>query len=186
MRKHSQLFSVLVLALVALTFAIPAVGETSLVMHSEPGDYIGLGRDYFITDADGNFIGYGSQNKDYAGIYISCSQLCLFWYLDFKAPSGQQLLVGSYPNATRYPFQEPDEPGLDIAGDGRGCNTLTGNFEVLAIQYGPNGELLTLWATFEQHCEGGIPALFGEIKFNVEAVPVAQTTWGAIKSLYAR
>jgi hypothetical protein len=54
--------------------------------------------------------------------------------------------------------------GLSISGDGRGCNTLTGQFDVDEISHAPTDELLVFDATFEQHCEGMDPALFGRIR----------------------
>jgi hypothetical protein len=58
---------------------------------------------------------------------------------------------------------------------GRGCNTVTGQFTVNDIQYvetSPgNFALLVFDATFEQHCEGVTPALFGRIQFDAQAVP---------------
>ena len=82
--------------------------------------------------------------------------------------------MGVYENAARFPFQDPSQPGLSVSGDGRGCNTLTGRFEVNQVVYGANNEIDAFWATFEQHCEGAAPALRGEIRFNAD-VPVLVT-----------
>ncbi|MGH9280819.1 MAG: hypothetical protein ACRD12_22365 [Acidimicrobiales bacterium] len=61
---------------------------------------------------------------------------------------------------------------MSIAGNGRGCNTLTGSFEVLEATYAPNNTLLTFRATFEQHCEGFEPALRGSFSLtNPEPPP---------------
>ncbi len=45
----------------------------------------------------------------------------------------------------------------------RGCNTLTGRFEVLEAVFGPLGYIERFHATFEEHCEGASPAVFGEV-----------------------
>ena len=44
------------------------------------------------------------------------------------------------------------------------------------VIYGSNGKLISFWATFIQHSEGGASALTGEIKFNAGATvaPVNQ------------
>jgi hypothetical protein len=60
---------------------------------------------------------------------------------------------------------------LDISGESRGCNTLTGRFEVLEAVYGASGEVERFAATFEQHCEGGGPALLGSVLFNSTLPP---------------
>lgn len=92
-------------------------------------------------------------------------------------PEGQELAVGAYENATRYPFQDPDVPGLDFSGDGRGCNQLTGRFTVLEADFTPDHYVERFHATFEQHCEGGPKALFGEIQIvNDEATPTPTLT----------
>src|SRR6185503_7360236 len=85
-------------------------------------------------------------------------------FLDLAAPQGSQLLPGAYEGAVRYPFQSPSQPGLSISGDGRGCNTLTGRFDVSEARFGPNGYIERFHATFEQHCEGGAAALCGEVR----------------------
>ena len=58
------------------------------------------------------------------------------------ASAGQPLQIRSYPGAERWPFQTPDEPGLSFVGDGRGCNTSTGEFDVNDLNFAPTGELL--------------------------------------------
>jgi hypothetical protein len=89
----------------------------------------------------------------------------LYWTLDFAAPQGQELVPGTYLNATRYPGQAPTVPGLDFSGDGRGCNTLSGQFTINDILFGGDGSLQRLQATFEQHCDGFGAALRGTIVY---------------------
>ncbi len=89
-----------------------------------------------------------------------------WWSLDFKAPNGAELTPGPYEGAARYPFQSPATPGLDVSGSGRGCNNLTGRFDVLEAVYGADGSVQRFAADFEQHCEGGAPALRGSVRFN--------------------
>ena len=91
-----------------------------------------------------------------------------WWTLDFAAPFGTPLSVGRYEGATRFPFQSASQPGLDVSGEGRGCNTLLGLFDVKQVAYTPGGGIDSFWATFEQHCEGQLPALTGEIRYNAD------------------
>ena len=93
-----------------------------------------------------------------------------FFNLDFAAPNNQPLAVGTYTGAVRYPFQASNQPGLSVYGDGRGCNTLTGSFQVLQVTYGAGNTIDAFDATFEQHCEGFTPALRGEIRYNASVV----------------
>ena len=149
--------------------AVDTNAKTSLVMSSDPGDYIGQGQNYSYTLADGDFgaernfdggvsIGFGTANFEHS------------WSLDFSAPANAPLTVGTYTGVAGFPFQSPFQPGLDVSGDGRGCNELTGSFVVNKIIYGANDSIIAFWANFVQHCEGEKPALTGEIKFNAGAV----------------
>jgi len=74
------------------------------------------------------------------------------------------LRVGTYDGATRWPFQRDSDPGLDISGEGRGCNTLTGRFVVREADFTASGQVRQFWATFEQHCENRAPALYGDVR----------------------
>lgn len=49
-----------------------------------------------------------------------------------------------YEDATRFPFQEDFEPGLSVSGDGRACNTLTGQFQVLQLDYDKDGNPIAI------------------------------------------
>ena len=51
-----------------------------------------------------------------------------------------------------------------MSGNGRGCNTLTGSFEVFEAQYSADGTPTRLRASFVQHCEGVTAALRGTIE----------------------
>jgi hypothetical protein len=100
------------------------------------------------------------------------------WSFDFAAPSynpvtntntGQPLSVGFYNNATRWPFNSPTKPGLDISGNGRGNNQLSGWFNVLEIAYGGNGDILSFAVDFRQYDENltmSGPSLYGSLRFN--------------------
>jgi uncharacterized delta-60 repeat protein len=138
---------------------------TSLYLNSQPGDYIGQGQTLGYTQATGQFS--VSRNSD-QGISISYQDAfnpAVYWYLDFAAPGNAVLTVGQYLNVQRYPFQATSQPGLSVYGEGRGCNTLTGNFTVTDVLYDSAGNVLHFAANFEQHCEGMTPALFGTIQY---------------------
>jgi hypothetical protein len=141
---------------------VPSSG-TFLYMNSEPGDYIGQGIEQLYTSDDSTI--QGSFSQDGGGFFASVIQgnYDHWWYVDFAAPPGEPLVEGSYTGALRYPFNN-GAPGLSVSGDGRGCNTLTGQFDVNEISQASTGELLVFDATFEQHCEGGDPALYGRIR----------------------
>jgi len=95
-----------------------------------------------------------------------------FWTADFAAAGNVPLTVGVYSGAVRFPFQPANGNGLSIYGAGRGCNTLTGQFVVLEVVYGTGNTVQRFAADYEQHCEGGAPALFGSVRYN-SSIPLA-------------
>ena len=146
-----------------------AAGQTTVLeLKSQPGDSIGGGIDQTFTPADGNFTASRNFNN---GVTINFNGGPHFWFLNFAAPQNADLVPGVYENATRWPFHSPTGPGMDVSGEGRGCNTLIGRFEVLEVVYGPSGEVDRFAATFEQHCEGAAPALLGSVLFNSTLPP---------------
>lgn len=139
----------------------PNIAQTVLAMSSQPGDYIGQGQQYLITLSDGAFT--PSNNANVVQMNINNGD---FWTTDFAGPTSARLTTGDYENAQRYPFQPSGVPGLSVSGAGRGCNTLTGNFQVTKAGYNSTGTLQNFAANFEQHCEGQTPALFGWLRYH--------------------
>jgi hypothetical protein len=155
----SVLGALLMLAAVARADAQPA---TFISFDSQAGDYIGGGRKFTLTPADGTF---GVSRTSDQGVRVSFSGTGAWWYLYFAAPGPSPLVPGMYEAATRWPFQSPTEPGLDVSGEGRGCNRLTGRFVVLEAVYDGSGNVDRFAADYEQHCEGGAAALFGSVRY---------------------
>ena len=132
-----------------------ANADTYISIVSQPGDYIGGGTTASYTavtasaSADQTYVSFSAGGYSY----------------EFKSPVGSTLAAGTYRGATRYPFNFSDVPGLSVYGNGRGCNTLTGRFVVRELEF--IGTAVNKAAIdYEQHCEGGTPAMFGYIRFN--------------------
>jgi hypothetical protein len=66
----------------------------------------------------------------------------------------EPLTTQLYSGAQRAGFEDNGHPGLDVSGDGRGCNTLEGSFRVDALAWDADGGLQTFTAAFEQFCDG--------------------------------
>jgi hypothetical protein len=153
----------LVLTIACLTGLVSrSFGQnTALVMDSPQGDYIGGGQNYYYTPADGTF----TANKNPANsVQLFFNGGGHFWNLFLAAPGNAPLAPGDYPGAIR--FATATQPGLDVGGDGRGSNTITGSFTVKEITYGPNNTIVAFDATFSQRSEGSGPPLTGEILFD--------------------
>lgn len=127
-------------------------------MSSEKGDYIGQGLDYEFSDDNGIFSMRGDHNS--ISIFFEGDD---HWSFDFSAPRNKTLSVGIYSSAQRDAFHNPVKPGIEISGAGRGCNEITGVFEIENIVFSTERELEKFQAVFEQHCEGNAPMLKGEI-----------------------
>ncbi|MGB5489994.1 MAG: hypothetical protein WBM76_04120, partial [Woeseiaceae bacterium] len=134
-------------------------------------DYISQGLDWLLTSANGDFftsrnydngVGFGHDRTD-----PSFDR----WNLEFAAPGNAQIEIGAYDNATRWPFQAATDPGLSLSGNGRGCNTVAGRFDVLEINYDTNGDVLSAAIDFEQFCEGGSSRAYGSVRVG-SSIPI--------------
>src|SRR3954471_22426710 len=158
--------SVAALAVVLTALAAPAgaraAGTDAVTMLSDQGDYIGGGTHRLYTPLNSTISVSGSTG--YVSVRVSGGPHGDSFTLDFAAPPGQTLAPGVYDRAQRAAFREAGRPGIDISGDGRGCNEDAGRFEVRDLSVAADGTLQRLWIVYEQHCEGGTAALFGEVR----------------------
>lgn len=144
----------------------PHIAEsTSFFYVSGPGEYVGAGQSHRYALADGRWqVTFDTaRGTEYIAITVDGLPEGAWWNLDFAPLHGRPLRVGEYEAARRFPFQGPDNPGLSVGGNGRGCNTLTGRFTVLDVSVGPGKVVNRFRATFQQHCEGASPLLRGEV-----------------------
>ncbi len=131
-------------------------------MHSDPGDFIGQGKDYSYSQPQDQFFANAGFNQ--SSIFATVNGLNGDrWTLQFAAPDNQPLQVGDYLDAQGAPFQQAGHPGIQI-NQGFTCQTITGQFDVLDIEF-TNGVLSRLDVTFEEHCNGATAALTGELIF---------------------
>jgi hypothetical protein len=168
------------LRLAAFVVVVAGFGSSSwaqvahLTLQSEPGDFIGAGGTFDIT--------YTPENSDFFFVNIFESpptflQFILgtvtsgrdntFASLDFGTNQlGIPIQPGFYADAERAAFASLGHPGLDVSFQNRGCNTLTGNFTISEATFTPDLQTITSFvASFEQHCEGATPALFGTFSY---------------------
>ncbi len=154
-----------------------ATSLTSLLMNSESGNYVGQGKSYSFTSATGTF-GISrayptnpSSNNAIRVSYSDSASVSKWWDLSFMAPSNSPFIAGTtYTNATRFPFQAYSVAGLDVSGEGRGNNTLTGQFTINQIIYGSGDAILSLDANFDQRGAGDTGLLRGRIQYNNAAL----------------
>ena len=161
------------------SLSAPPPAKASLSLDSEPGDFIGQGRRHRLSQlADATFRARGTSSLL---VMVDGYDAGSSWSISLSAPRGEMLRPGTYEGAQRYPFQPSGVPGLEVSGEGRACNTLRGRFVVHEAEYSRSGALRQFRATFEQHCEGAAPALFGEVAIAVDVTPAqaSPTPWVA-------
>src|ERR1017187_1571531 len=134
-----------------------------VLLVSQSGDYIGQGQTY-VTTNPADF----SVSSDVWGLDIGAFGFDIW----AEGPGGAALMVGSYTNAERDPFNG-SAPGLSIFGNGRGCNTLCGSFQIYELDTDGSGNITHLWLTFTQYCECGTAPMTGEIRYNSQLAPPA-------------
>ena len=139
------------------------IGGNVLFLDGDSGDYIHPGTD---TIQVGSWSA-GVTNGNYLTISVNPSDVAqgAWWYGDFSSAAlSQPLSVQVYDDAERAAFAAPGHPGIDIFGDGRGCNTISGRFQVFDIQLSGN-TVKKFTATFEQACEAGTALLRGCVHY---------------------
>jgi hypothetical protein len=131
-----------------------AAEDTSLRVMSDPGDFVGQGKTYSYSGKQ-----LVLRRIQPGGVSVSAEN----WYADFVPPKGGMLKPGEYLNAKRS--SSNDNPGMDIGGGGRGCNSIAGQFVVWELEM--NGDQITRVAIdFMMRCEGNGPPLYGMLRYN--------------------
>lgn len=191
--------SILARCLVGVLTIFPSVSHAfqisnfgSLYLHAEPGSWVGggIGADTVLWThgVEGIFFTQRNFNK---GISVTFND-GNFWSLEFVAPTynpitntndGNDLAIGFYDQATRFPFNSPMRPGLDFSGNGRGNNQLGGWFRVLDVAYASDGEVDRFAVDFRQFDESEAmtgPSTYGSLRINstipINPVPLP-TAW---------
>ena len=153
-------------------------GQNSILLQSDPQEYIGMGWNIsFLTDPTNFSItawdGTGDGIVDAIRLHYYDFQAQPYyhsWYLEFSTTQlGTNLVPGTYTDIERFAFADPGHPGMDIYGDGRGHSWQTGSFTVtqLVFNYSGGSPVLTsLSISFEQRSGPGEPALYGVINYN--------------------
>jgi S1-C subfamily serine protease len=143
-----------------ITAKIGAITQLSLRF---PG-----GKSALFKSTDGRFSSYArDQNRDGLPDYvvIEFRGQNNNWSLDFTTHGlDSNMEIGTYANCQRAAFSD-GTAGLEIHGNGRGCNTVEGKFTVFDVQYEKrNGQfvIISFSASFEQDCMG----ISGSIYFN--------------------
>lgn len=141
----------------------PLPDAAVLALQSDVGDYIGAGGRYAYDHRD-SFITVTATGSTLL-VRVEGDQR---WDGAFQLPaSAARIEAGDYPGLSRYPFPSAGAGTMEWRGEGRGCNALTGRLVINSARY-TDGVLSAVDLDFVQHCEGGAPALRGQLRWDAE------------------
>jgi hypothetical protein len=147
-------------------------GATRLVINSDPGDDLVKGKSYTFSPAGDTVWGMGTPQL----VQFSASNGSDGFQGEFAAPNGETLTTGSsWSNVTRYPFGNGG-PGMDLTYDSWGCNTISGQFQVVSATYDSNGQMTSFDARFQLRCDNSTGVISGEFEWRA-GDDVAPAPW---------
>lgn len=168
MQRHgwSRLCATVVTLTALLAAPASATAFSTVTLHGDDREWVTSGSGdptswFFRSDVDtitapGTKAGFAVHVTDSDGDT---------WWLGFGAPAGEELGVGTYP-ATRGGVPAGGA-SMDVSGKSRGCNRITGSFEIRDILIS-GGEVRRLDLRFVQQCEERDVAAFGEIRIGLD------------------
>jgi hypothetical protein len=151
-----------------ITAILPAT--VTLSLQSDSGDPIGGGNN-FSYSAPQEGITLRSVGKN--GIEVSVANGPRDnWLLGLAAAKGRTLSTGTYSGVVRYTGAALSTPSLYIGSISRraSCATVSGDFNVLDVQYTASGAIESLALDFDQTCNGASGALHGKLRYH-SAIP---------------
>jgi len=142
-------------------------GQYTLMMSGQQGEYVSGGGIMYVdavpySGISGQFLAYRRSN----GVSVTVDRYRDGAYLDqwgiiIDAPTGQQFAAGA-----TYEFSKTSGGMIMARGAGCACGAV-GRATIKDVAYLPSGALSSLYAVFEQHCEGwDRPALTGLVRYN--------------------
>lgn len=171
--KITTALKIITSASALMSFTGQAAAATEFYFTSSPTSWVGEGQTVSVSPSSGFYFTPSRTFDNGASFTIyelatdPEGQYLKLWNLDFSAPFGENLSVGNYDDASRWPFHEFSKPGLALSSNFRGSNTLTGSFKILEVSYAASGDILTFAADFMQY-EDGIKDdwVGGSIRYN--------------------
>ncbi|MCX6796057.1 MAG: hypothetical protein NTW06_01005, partial [Candidatus Falkowbacteria bacterium] len=141
-----------------------------IMTQSDSGDYIGQNKSWDFSSSNNSKITISQAGGSMVSFDASSFSVS-YMNFGFAAESGKTLSPGLYTPAKRLPFRDSFN-GIEVSGDGRGCNTILGAFYVHEYVV-TNGSLEKAAIDFVQICEpksndinATVPKLYGSIRYN--------------------
>ncbi len=137
----------------------------SLITESDNGDYIWWGKSRNLSTVNKDKLTLQTSDNKNLQFTIESFNFMTPMSFSFGSEDGKSLTKGLYDPAKRYPFRWSYN-GIDISGDGRGCNTILGKFYVHEYSLTNNGTLDKAAIDFVQYCEWWSAGLYGSLRYN--------------------
>jgi hypothetical protein len=158
----------------------PGPGAPPAGLWDAPANVVPATGNFVYLDSDGDFVGGGIKKlytpldsvfKTSSGITPAANRFLFSldaeenWTGVFQAMARlPRLELGYYPDVLRW-VGNPATGGMDVSGEGRGCNELDGWFSIDELTY--DGDTVkSIDLRFEQHCEHGSRAFRGRIRWS--------------------
>jgi len=136
-------------------------------MTSGPDDGVGAGRSYTYTPLNSDISIDGAGGGVNFRLFGRPVEAGDSWLGEFIPPQGRKLVPGHFPNAVRPIAANPSQAQMEVDGQGRGCNTLHGEFTVEHSGFAPDGRLSQVGLTFTQYCDADTDPLTGRFEYAV-------------------
>ena len=166
------LILVFLLSLVLFSQAKAADQKVFRIMtESDSGDYIGQNESWDFSNNNNSKISVTKADEDEVVFSVEDFNVSYMTF-EFASETGKTISSGLYTSAKRFPFRGSYN-GINIGGDGRGCNKILGAFYVHEYAIN-NGVLEKAAIDFVQICEPNStdlynntrPKLYGSIRYN--------------------
>jgi hypothetical protein len=162
--------------LVASAAVSPAAGLNAFTLDGNGGSYL-LGSGHM------SFTGPQVTMRDSGsgGVSLSGQSATNGWTAMVSPSEGASLSVGTFE--TRR-MRDATYWGLDIFGDGRGCNEDVGSITVHEVVQDSVGTVTAFAASYSEQCEGTEPPVKGELRFNstIDYMGFADTGLGKVSA----
>lgn len=136
----------------------PEPEESFFTFSSEPGNWVGQGQSGTYGPGDGWVYAEFRNASTFPYLYVEVPD----WVMLFRGPGSDHLELGRYE--VPEGFAQAD-PGMNILGFHRGCNTEGGHFIIGYLAQDSAGNITRLRMTFEQTCDGTGDVLSGELAY---------------------
>lgn len=170
MKKILVLVFLLSLSLVSYAKA-ESQATFRIITESGSGDYIGQNESWDFSSANNSKITATGADEDSVTFNVEGFNVSNMTF-EFASEAGKTISPGLYVPAKRFPFRNSYN-GINISGDGRGCNEILGAFYVHEYTIN-NGTLEKAAIDFVQICEPSAsdlysdtrPKLYGSLRYN--------------------